>query len=38
MYGIVGEENCYWGGDETVGFAVVGGELIKVYNSKDVIG
>ena len=38
MYGIVGEENCYWGGDETVGFAVVGGELTKVYHSKEVIG
>ena len=38
MYSLVGEENCYFAGNVTVGFAVVDGEFTKVYHSETVLG
>jgi len=35
---LVGLENLYFGGDETVGFASVDGKLTKVYHVEGVIG
>lgn len=38
LINLVGEENLYFGGDETVGFASVDGTLTKVYYRDGVIG
>ena len=37
-YAMVGAENCYFGGSETVGYAVVDGVLTRIYYSDTVHG
>lgn len=38
LIAIVGEENCYFGGSETVGIASIDGVLTKVYHRDGVVG
>ena len=38
LLAVVPEENCYFGGNETVGYAVINGVMTECYYKEGVVG